>query len=148
MIEGTQRGGKSKYHNPDSLHQLIGPRNEVNAIVNEELVKQLVDLGAQILAISMEFVKRQKLPIFSLQQLLDFEGFGGVDIPYIGYTELALDIPEIEGFKREILAFVQKDSRYSTEVPLILGTLHINEILACATFEEMGKLSPAWYTGA
>ena len=77
---------------------------------------------AQILAISMEFIKRHKLPIFQLQQLLDFEGFGGVDIPNIGYTELTLDI---EGFKREILAFVQEDSRYSAEVPLSIGTLHI-----------------------
>ena len=107
-----------------------------------------MDSGAQISAISMEFVKRHDLPIFQLQQLLDFEGFGGVDIPYIGYTELTLDIPEIEGFKREILAFVQKDSKYSAEVPLIIGTLHINEILACATAEELGKLSPAWYAGA
>ena len=83
-----------------------------------------------------------------MQQLLDFEGFGGVDIPYTGYTELTLNIPEIEGFKREILAFVQKDSKYSAEVPLIIGTLHINEILACATAEELEKLSPAWYAGA
>ena len=96
----------------------------------------------------MEFVKRHDLPIFQLQQLLDFEGFGGVDIPYIGYTELTLDIPEIECFKREILAFVQKDSKYSAEVPLIIGTLHINEIFACATAEELGKLSLAWYVGA
>ena len=83
-----------------------------------------------------------------MQRLLDFEGFWGVDIPYIGYTELMLDIPEIEGFKREILAFVQKNSKYSVEVPLIIGTLHINEILAYATAEELGKLSPAWYAGA
>ena len=84
-----------------------------------------MDSGAQISCISMEFVKRHDLPIFQLQQHLDFEGFGGVDIPYIGYTELTLNIPEIEGFKREILAFVQKDSKYSAEVPLIMGTLHI-----------------------
>ena len=107
-----------------------------------------MESGAQISAISMEFVKRHDLPIFQLQQLLDFEGFGGVYIPYIGYTELTLNIPEIEGFKREILAFVQKDSKYSVEVPLIIGTLHINEILACATAEELGKLSLAWYAGA
>ena len=140
MIEGTKGGGESRYHNPDLLHRLIGPRNEINVVVNEEPVKGLVD--------SMEFVKRHDLPIFQLQQLLDFEGFGGVDIPYIGYTELTLNIPEIKGFKREILAFVQKDSKYSAEVPLIIGTLHINEILACATAEELGKLSPAWYAGA
>ena len=107
-----------------------------------------MDSGAQISAISMEFVKRHDLPIFQLQQLLDFEGSGGVEIPYIGYTKPTLNIPEIEGFKREILAFVQKDSKYSVEVPLIIGTLHINEILACATAEELGKLSPAWYAGA
>ena len=59
-----------------------------------------------------------------------------------------LDILEIEGFRREILAFIQRDNRYSTEVHLIIGTLHINEILARATAEELGKLSPAWYAGA
>ena len=115
----------------------------MNVVVNEELVKGLVDSGAQISAISMEFVKIYDLPIFQLWQLLDFEGFWGVDIPYIGYTELTLNIPEIEGFKREILAFVQKDSKYSVEVHLIIGTLYINEMLACATAEELGKLSPA-----
>ena len=148
MIEGTKGGGESRYYNLDLLHRLIGPRNEINVIVNEEPVKGLVDSGAQISAISIEFVKRHDLPIFQLQQLLDFEGFGGVDIPYIGYTELTLNIPEIEGFKREILAFVQKDSKYSAEVPLIIGTLHINEILAYAVAEELGKLSLAWYAGA
>ena len=57
-------------------------------------------------------------------------------------------MPEIEGFRREILAFVQKDSKYLAKVPLIIGTLHINEILACATAEELGKLSLTWYAGA
>ena len=148
MIKGTKGAGESRYHNPDLLHRLIGPRNEINIVVDEELVKGLVNSGAQISAISMEFVKRHNLPIFQLQQLLDFEGFGGVDIPYIGYTKLTLNIPGITGFKREILAFVQKDSKYSAKVPLIIGTLHINEILACATAEDLGKLSPAWYAGA
>ena len=58
VIEGSQGGGESRYHNPDPLHQLIGLRNEIKAIVNEEPVKGLVDSGAQILVISMEFVKR------------------------------------------------------------------------------------------
>ena len=62
---------------------------------------------------------------FNCSSYWTFEGLGGVDIPYIWYTELTLNTPEIEGFKREILAFVQKDSKYSAEVPLIIGTLHI-----------------------
>ena len=64
VIEGTKGRGESRYHNPDLLHRLIGPRNEINVVVNEEPVKGLVDSGAQISAISMEFVKRHDLPIF------------------------------------------------------------------------------------
>ena len=101
-----QRGGTlwefggwgSKYHNPDPLCRLIGPKNEVEVIVNDEQVTALVDSGAQISAVSMAFVKCHGLPVWQLQQLLDFEGFGGVDIPYIGYTQLQLKIPGINPF--------------------------------------------------
>ena len=78
---GTWGVEGSKYHNPDPLCRLIGPRNEVEVIVNNEQVTALIDSGAQISVVSMAFVKRHGLPIWQLQQLLDFEGFGGVDIP-------------------------------------------------------------------
>ena len=68
--------GDSKYHNPDPLCRLIGPKNEVEVIVNDEEVTALVDSGAQISAVSMAFAKCHNLPIWGLQQLLDFEGFG------------------------------------------------------------------------
>ena len=74
--EGAWGEGGSKYHNPDPLCRLIGPRNEVEVIVNDEQVTALVDSGAQISAVSMAFVERHGLPIWQLQQLLDFEGFG------------------------------------------------------------------------
>ena len=88
-------------------------------------------------------VKRHNLPIIQLEQLLDFEGFGGVDIPYIGYTELTLNILEIEGFRREILTFVQNDSKYSEEVPLIIGTLHINENFGLHNCRGVRKVKPS-----
>ena len=103
--QGTRREGHSKYHNPDPLCQLIGPKNEVEVIVNDEWVTALVDLGAQISAVSIAFVKCHNLPIWQLQQLLDFEGFGGVDIPYIGYTQIQLQIPGIEDYDKDILVF-------------------------------------------
>ena len=55
--------GDSKYHNPDPLCQLIGPKNEVEVIVNDERVTALVDSGVQISAVSMAFVKCNNLPI-------------------------------------------------------------------------------------
>ena len=139
--------GGSKYHNPDPLCRLIGPRNEVEVIVNDEQVTALVDSEAQISAVSMAFVKRHGLPIWQLQQLLDFEGFGGVDIPYIGYTQLQLKIPGIKDYDKDILVFIQKDSKYSEQVPVVLGTLHIKDVIQSATKEELVKLGDAWEVG-
>ena len=115
-IQGAWGEGGSKYHNPDPLCQLIGPKNEVEVIVNDEQVTALVDSGAQISAVSMAFVKCHNLLIWQLQQLLDFEGFGGMGIPYIGYTQIQLQILGVKDYDKDILVFIQKDSRYSEQV--------------------------------
>ena len=150
MGKGEPVGGGvegSCYHNPDPLCRLIGPNNEVKVIVNDEQVTALVDSGAQISAVSMALAKHHGLPICQLQQLLDFEGFGGVDIPYIGYTQAQLQIPGIQDYDKDILVFIQKDSRYSEHVPVILGTLHIKDIIHSATKEELANLGETWEMG-
>ena len=139
--------GDSKYHNPDPLCQLIGPKNEVEVVVNDEWVIALVDSGAQISVVSMTFVKCHNLPIWQLQKLLDFEGFGGVDIPYISYTQIQLQIPGIKDYDKDILVFIQKDSHYSEQVPVVLGTLYIKDVIQLATREELVKLGDAWEMG-
>ena len=115
--------------------------------MNDEEVTALVDSGVQISAVSMTFAKKHQLPIWQLQKLLDFEGFGGVEIPYIGYTQIQLKIPGIQDYHKDILVFIQKDSRYSERVPIILGTLHIKDILHSATKEELKNLGKAWEVG-
>ena len=123
---------------------MIGPKNEVEVVVNDKWVTALVDSGAQISAVSMAFVKCHNLPIWQLQQLLDFEGFGGVDIPYICYTQIQLQIPGIKDYDKDILVFIQKDSHYSEQVSVVLGTLHIKDVIQSATREELVKLGDAW----
>ena len=56
----------SRYDNPDPLCRLIGPRNGVEVIVNDERVIALVESGSQISAISMAFAKCHGLPIWQL----------------------------------------------------------------------------------
>ena len=150
-VEGGTQGvwgvGDSKYHNPDPLCRLIGPKNEVEVVVNHEQVTALVDSGAQISAVSTAFAKCHNLPIWQLQQLLDFEGFGGVDIPYIGYTQIQLQIPGVKDYDKDILVFIQKDSCYSEHVSVILVTLHIKDVIQSATKEELVKLGDAWAVG-
>ena len=140
-------GRDSQYHNPDPLCRLIGPKNKVEVVVNNEQVTTLVALGAQISAVSMVFAKCHNLPIWQLQQLLDFAGFGGIDSPYIGYTQIQLQIPGVKDYDKDILVFIQKDSHYSEHVSVILGTLHIKDVIQSATREELTKLGDAWEVG-
>ena len=147
-VYGAWGEGGSRYHKPDPLCRLIGPWNEVEVIVNDEQVTALVDSGAQISAVLMAFVERHGLPIWQLQQLLDFEGFGGVEVPYIGYTQLQLKIPGVKDYDKDILVFIQKDSKYSEQDPVVLGTLHIKDVIQSATKEELVKLGDAWEMGA
>ena len=56
---------------------------------------------------------------------------GGGDVPYEGYVELNLDIPEVAKFKEDVLMLVVKDSAYGEKVPVAIGTLHIDIKLLC-----------------
>ena len=65
-------------------------------------MKALINSGAQISAISKSMVKTLGLPIRKLEALLDIEGSAGSDVPYLGYTELRLGIPEIVKFDYDV----------------------------------------------
>ena len=59
------------------------------------------------------------------------EATGGGNIPYLGYVEANLKIPEIKTFSEGILVTV--DSRYAQHVPIQIGTLHADQALECIT---------------
>ena len=73
---------------------------------------------------------------------------GGVEVLYIGYTQLQLKIPGVKDYDKDILVFIQKDSKYSEQVPIVLGILHIKDVIQSATKEELVKLGDAWEMGA
>ena len=75
------------------------------------------------------------------------EGAGGVKVPYIGYVEACLKIPEVSAFEEDCLFLVVPDHRCGYRVPITVGTLHINMIIAKATPEELDKISIAWGRG-
>ena len=76
-----------RYHNPDTLIQLIGPVNESTVILEGKEYPTLLDSGAQPSGISLKLAKKLGLKIYQLDTLLDIEGFGGTDVPYLGYVE-------------------------------------------------------------
>ena len=80
--------GEDRYYNPDPLHQLIGPANEMGVKVEGQNMPALIDSGAQISAILESMVKILGLEFLQLEMLSHLEGSAGLEVPYLGYTEL------------------------------------------------------------
>ena len=62
------------YHNPDPLFRLVGEANELLVIVEGQEARALLDSGSQLLAISLEWVKKLKLKPKQLESILQIEG--------------------------------------------------------------------------
>ena len=110
-------------------------------------MKALIDLGAQISTILSLMQKALGVPLKRLEVLLEIEGSAGVDVLYLRYTEVNLQIPGIKNFDEDVLMLVYPDSKYSQKVLVVLGTLHIDALLEVATEEELKNLTPAWRRG-
>ena len=85
-----------------------------------------------------------QLEIKSLKTILDIEGTGGGAVPYHGYVECRLQLPQIKKFDVDVLMLVIDNSAYGMRVPIQIGTLHIDMALELVTEAEMKKLSRKW----
>ena len=147
---GTTGGSLSEmlkmpeYHNPDPLVRLIGEANKAPAIVEGVPITSLVDSGACMSAMVKSFAEELQLEIKPLKTILDVEAMGGGAVPYHGYVECCLKLPQIKKFDVDVLMLVIDDSAYGMHVPVQNGTLHIDMALELATEDEMTKLSHKW----
>ena len=116
-------------------------------IVEGEEYPGLLDSGAQMLTITISQAKKMGLKIQSLENMLDIEGGGGIAIPYIGYVEVQLQIPEIKNYKENALMMVMNDSRYGEKVPFIIGTIHIHAALKKMK-KEWKNMTQSWWSVA
>ena len=135
---------ESRYYNPDPLFRLIGESNEASIQVDGNKLPALIDSGAQVSAMTQKLANQMKLKVHKLNKLLRIEGTGGGKVPYKGYVETLLEIPEMPDFKEYVLMLVIEDSEYGNRVPIQLGTLHIDMILEKAKPEQLVTLGKAY----
>ena len=88
------------------------------------------------------------LEIQNLENMLDIEGSGGVKVPYIGYVEVNLKIPEVRAYNEGVLMMVMNDTRYGDIIPFLIGTIHTHTALEVITDDEWTKLGTAWKSAA
>ena len=132
------------YHNFDALFRLVGEVNETTAVVEGQEARALIDSGSQLSSISMAWVKKLNLKLQQLQSILQIEGLGGLDVPYLGYVETHLEIPEIKAFDTDVLLLIVPDSVHTMHTPITLGTLHIDMAIKLVTKNELQSLNKQW----
>ena len=106
--------------------------------------RALLDSGSQLSAISWTWVKKLKLEPKQLQSILQIEGSGGLEVPYLGYVEVHLRIPEVKAFDQDVLLLIVPNSTHTQYTPITLGTLHIDMAIKLATEEELRTLNKQW----
>ena len=123
----------NQYHNPDPLFRLVGEVNESMVIVEGQEARALLDSGSQLSAILLKWVKKLKLKPQQLQSILQIEGSGGLEGPYLGYVEGHLKIPKIKAFDLDVLLLIVPDSAHTQYTPITLRTLHIDMAIKLTT---------------
>ena len=70
-----------------------------------------------------------KLLGLKIQNLQTLQEAHGGEVPYLGYTELHWEIPEVSKFKQDVLMLVVPNTNYNQMAPITIRTLHIDMIL-------------------
>ena len=125
-----------EYLNPDPWVCLIGESNETHVKLEGQTFEALIDSRAVVSQITQSLATTLGLKIRKLKKIIPMEGAGGVDVPYMGYVEASLQIPEVKSFNEDCLFLVVSDHRYGNSVPLTISTLHIDMIIERATKDE------------
>ena len=65
-------------------------------------------------------------------------------MPYLGYVEAGLKVPEIKAFDHDVLSLIVPDNALTQHTPITLGTLHIDMAIKLATEKELENLNKQW----
>ena len=93
----------------------------------------MIDTGSTVSTISKPFFEKFKLPINPLKELLHIETANGDKLPYHGYSECELSVPELGVNELKGLFLVVPETPFEKEVPVIIGTNLLRHIDGKAT---------------
>ena len=114
--------------------QLVGSSNEVTVEIHHKSIKALLDTGSTVSTISESFYN-EHLSDITLQPLnciINIECANGIDLPYKGFIEVDVTFIDLHSTESKILAcmlLVVPDNAYSRNVPLLLGTNVLSELV-------------------
>ena len=112
---------------PEVISRLIGEANEAEVTIEGTSCTALLDSGSQVSTVSASFHAQHlsNLAIYPLNDLIRVEGVAEQKMPYLGYIEARLTLPELVAPSRSTqdhLFLVVPDTNYHARTPLLIGT--------------------------
>uniref|UniRef100_A0A3Q2XXG7 Gypsy retrotransposon integrase-like protein 1 n=1 Tax=Hippocampus comes TaxID=109280 RepID=A0A3Q2XXG7_HIPCM len=106
---------------------LIGPRCAASVLVEGTPCESIIDSGSQVTTISETFHKEHlsHLLIQPIHTILEIEGAGGQNVPYLGYVQTNISFPQHLAGKEQqlvVLALVVPECHFNSRIPLLIGT--------------------------
>ena len=127
------------------------PANIRTAIIDGQLTTVLVDSGARMNVITLEFVKSRGLVAGSIQDLnnharrIPINGAGGKRTKPLGYMMIRVQIPNAPSYDEDQVALIIEDpSLFSQRCPVILGTPMIFWAVQAMKESELQRVEVAW----
>ena len=127
-------------------HANVGP-----AILDGMRTTCLIDNGACVNLVTLEFVKARGLDVGSIQDLNDhnrripLSGLGGNVTELLGYIVIRVQIPYIPSYNEDQVALVVRDnSCFISHCLVVLGTPMINWVIWVMNEMELETAPKAW----
>ena len=113
----------------------------------------LIDNGARVNLVTLEFVKDRGLEVGSIQDLNDhnghipLSGLGGRTTEPLGYMILRVQIPYMPSYDEDQVALVvAEDSNFLKRCQVILGTPMTYRVIRAMKKSEMENAPEAWWS--
>ena len=141
----------SVYWNEDAQMHWLYPANNGTAILDGRLTTVLIDSGARMNCVTLEFVKVRDLAVGSIQDLnnhsgrIPINGAGGKCTKPLGYMMIRVQIPQVPSYDEDQVALIVEDLYiFSRRCPIIPGTPTIFQAIQAMKESEMHNLELAW----
>ena len=121
------------------------------AILDGERTTCLIDNGARVNLVTLEFVKARGLGVGPIEDLNDHNGYiplsglGGSVTEPLGFVVIWTQIPYIPSYDEDqIVLVVSDDSHFISQCPVVLGTSTINWAIWVMKESELENAPEAW----
>ena len=132
---------------------LCGEATETTVVISNKETKALLDTGSTVSTMSHSYYQEnlQHIPLQQLGNLLHIECADGESLPYEGYIETDIYLPELD-YRQESIFLIVPDSSYHQRVPLLIGTNILNSLVTICKqqygerFLQKAHLTTPWYS--